>query len=108
MAPTVSLRTLADEMDALSEDMRGFLNRRTGEVACYPLELLSKAEEGDDEDLLGWQVEMYEDLCEILESDDWIRLPQRDGHEDYRLMDRFCLEKCEGRLQEKLLSALRG
>jgi hypothetical protein len=30
------------------------------------------------------------------------------GRADYRSMERFCLEHCEGRLQEELLAAITG
>jgi hypothetical protein len=35
-------------------------------------------------------------------------LPRRSSHEDYRCMERFCLEYCEGQLQEELLAAITG
>jgi hypothetical protein len=41
-------------------------------------------------------------------SPDWLELPRRDAREDYRLMERFCLERNEGPLQEELLAAIAG
>jgi hypothetical protein len=107
MAAIVSLHDVVDEMEILGEGMHAFLNRQTGELYGGTAELLSKAEEGD-EDLLGWEVEIVGRLREILTSPDWLELPRRHTHEDYRIMERFCLEHCEGRLQEELLSAITG
>jgi hypothetical protein len=109
MAAIVSLRAVADEMEMRMEGMHAYLNRRTGELYGGSDEQLAKAEEGeDDTELLGWEVEIVHKLREILESSDWIELPRRDTREEYRLMERFCLECCEGRLQDELLSAISG
>src|SRR5262245_36167935 len=108
MPAVISLDALVGELELLGEEMHGFLNRRTGELYGGTSELLRKAEESDDEELLDWEVEMVAKLREILESEDWLDLPTRNTHEDYRIMERFCLECCEGRVQEDLLSAISG
>src|SRR5262249_27493741 len=109
MAAVVSLHAVVDEMEMLGgEEMHAFLNRQTGELYGGTTDLLTKAEEGDDEELLEWEVEGIDGLREVLESPDWLELPRRDSHEDYRIMERFCLEECQGRLQEDLLSAMTG
>jgi hypothetical protein len=109
MAAIVSLRAVADEMEILTAGMHVYLNRRTGEFHGGTDEQLAKAEEDDEDDaLLTWEVEIVHKLREVLESPDWLELPARHTHEEYRLMERFCLERCEGRLQEELLSTISG
>jgi len=110
MANVVSLRAVADEMDLIGEETRTFLNRQTGELYSTTDELFSKVEEGDGEDehFLGWELEIVDKLREILGSPDWLRLPRRYTHDDYQIMESFCLECCEGDLQEELLTAIRG
>jgi hypothetical protein len=88
--------------------MHAFVNRRTGELYGGTSELRHKAEEGDDEELLEWEVEMVTKLREVMGSEDWLELPPRETSEDYRIMERFCLECCEARVQEDLLSAISG
>src|SRR5689334_2513430 len=108
MTAVISLDALVSELEILGEEIHGFVNRETGEFYNGTSELLLKAEESEDEELLDWEVEMVEKLREILGSADWLPLPTRRTHEDYRIMERFCLECCEGRVQEELLSAIRG
>jgi hypothetical protein len=108
MTAAISLDALVGELEILGEDMYGFVNRRTGELYGSTSEYVHKARESDDEELLGWEVEMVEKLREILESGDWLELPARTTPEDYKIMERFCLECCEGRVQEDLLSAIGG
>jgi hypothetical protein len=85
---------------------------KAGSVGRLPTtdELLSKVEEEDAEDerFLGWELEIVDKLREILGSPDWLRLPRRDTHDDYQIMESFCLERCDGDLQEELLTAIRG
>lgn len=105
----VSLRAVVDEMEMLSEpELHAFLNWKTGELYGGTTEQLSMAEEWDDEDIIGWQLEVIQKLREVLGSADWMKLPRRDKHEDYRIMQRFCLDRCAGRLQDELLSAIEG
>jgi len=108
MTAVVSLGAVVGELELLGEEMHAFVNRRTGELYGSTRELLHKAEEGDDEELLQWEVEMVDKLREILGSEDWLKLPPRDPSEDYRIMERFCLECSEDRVQDDLLSAISG
>jgi hypothetical protein len=109
MADFVSLTAVIEEMEMVSQEgIHTFLNRQTGELYGGTADQLAKAEESDDQDLLDWEVEIIHRLREILESSDWLELPRRDTHADYRLMEQFCLERCDGRFQEELWSALSG
>jgi hypothetical protein len=109
MPAVVSLAALVDELEILGPEMHGFVNRRTGELYSATSELLGTAEESDDDEgLLDWEVEIVHKLREILGSDDWLALPARNTPQDYWIMERFCLECCEGRVQEDLLAAISG
>jgi hypothetical protein len=110
MASAVSLRAVADEMDFVGHETRAFLNRQTGELYSTTDELLSRVddEDADDEDYLGWELEIVVKLREILGSDDWLMLPTRDTRDDYRIMESFCLERSEDDLRQELLEAIRG
>jgi hypothetical protein len=116
MAAVVSLRAVVDQIEIQPQEWRGFLNIRTGELFSASSDDFSAAEEGeeeavregDDEEFLASDVEDIEKLREILASSDWIELPARESHEDYRTMERFCLKRCEGRVQDDLLRAIDG
>jgi hypothetical protein len=107
----VSLYDVVEEMEMLGGEagMHAFLNRKTGEIYGGTEDQFATAGgNDDDEDVPDWEVEMIKRLREVLESSDWLELPRHDSHEDYRIMERFCLERCEGLLQEGLLSAITG
>jgi len=107
MAEGVSLGELVQEMEINGDAMTAFVNRRTGEIYSATDEVLSRAEDGDDAEL-DWEIEIFEKVKEILGSPDWITAPNRSSHEDYRIMERFCIECCEHDLQDELLSAITG
>jgi hypothetical protein len=116
MAAVVSLRAVVDQIEIQPQEWRGFLNIRTGELFSASSDDFSAAEEGeqeeeevgDDEEFLASDVEDIEKVREILASSDWVELPARESREDYRTMERFCLERCEGRVQDDLLRAIDG
>jgi hypothetical protein len=108
MTIPISLRAVVDEMEMLNDGLRAFLNQQTAEIYSGTDELIAKAESDDDGNLLGWEIEAVERLREILGSADWIQFPLHDAQDNYRIMERFCLERTEGSLQEKLLSAING
>jgi hypothetical protein len=72
MTAVVSLGAVVGELELLGEEIHAFVNRRTGELYGSTSELLHKAEQGDDEEFLEWEVEMVDKLREILGSEDWM------------------------------------
>lgn len=111
MTLPVSLCTVVDEMEMLGGEagMHAFLNRHTGEFYGGTAEQLAKAEDDEEDQYVpDWEVEIIQRLREVLASPDWLELPRRDSHEDFRMMERFCSERCEGQLQEDLLSVITG
>ena len=114
MAAVVSLQEVVEELDLIGGELKAFLNRKTGELYEATDESLWMAEDDDDNDdddevdPLAEEDEVAQKLREIIASPDWIQLPDRQSHDDYRIMERFCLEKCAGETQEKLMSAIQG
>ena len=107
MAGGISLTELVQEMEILGEGMQAFVNRRTGEIYSATDDFLSRVEDEDSAEV-DWEIEIIDKLREILGSPDWITVPNRPTYEDYRIMERFCYERCENDLQNELLSAIVG
>jgi hypothetical protein len=103
----VSLEEVVGEMEMAHQGYRAFLNRQTGEVYGTTDTILDDVDQ-EVEALPDWEQEMVAKVREILDSEEWIEIPNRESHEDYRLMERYCRDCSEGRLQEELLVALQG
>src|SRR6476619_5519503 len=71
------------------------------------IEELPEDDEDETADLADWQAEEFKKLREIQSSDDWLEVPRRLSHEDYRIMENFCLGQ-EEPLRKILLTAIEG
>jgi len=88
----------------------------TGELYSTRWEELAAAEDEEAEgsepdgpvDPADWEGIIAAKVREIVNSADWIPVPDRSTHDDYRIMAHFCAEQHEGRVREELLSALNG
>mgnify|MGYP005854419851 FL=1 len=113
-APTVSLRAVADEMDTF-EGYHAYLNRCTGELVTLSPEELSAAEELEDAEegegtkgYLDLDEDQIRQAIEVIESDDWLELPDKYEIDEYHIMERFAASVEDERLSDELLYLIRG
>lgn len=106
----VLLKDVAEAMGGLNEELHACINRRTGEVVVISDEESRLAENGgiDDESLPAWQREILPKIKEVLESEDFVALPDQFEFNEYRLMQRFSLEQEDPEVREELLDSIRG
>jgi hypothetical protein len=109
MAIVVSLKDLIGDMQLLSNDVSGYLNRVTGEITLVTSDDMAAVE--NDEDLSGRpesEKELLEKIKEILSSDDSLELPgQYDIHE-YEIMERFCISVSDPKISDILLDQIQS
>jgi hypothetical protein len=111
MKAIVSLKDIIDEMDTLSDELSGFLNRRTGELITLTSEELSAAEDRDEEDIdeyPEWQQEMIVKAREVIDSDDYLPLPCKFDIHEYRIIEDFCYSLADDMIKENLLHKIKG
>jgi uncharacterized protein UPF0158 len=109
MTIPVSLQDIVGELSILTDDATAYLNRRTGEVYTLTSEEINQVEDEDDqEDLPDWQLELLSKVREILDSEDWLPLPNKFEIHEYSIMEDFCWSVDDAELKEKLLNAIRG
>ncbi len=109
MAPAVSLRAVVDQMIIYSDPFHAYLNKRTGDLVTVSDEELEAADREDDLDgYPGWQRDQIRLAQAILESDDYLPLPDKFDIDEYRIMERFCYSLEDERLSDELCSLIRG
>ena len=109
MKATVSLKDVVDEMDVPGDEHSAFLHRHTGELITLSREELSAAEEDDDiDDHPEWQQEMIIKAREVLESDDFLALPNKFDIHEYSIMEDFCFSVADDKIRGSLLYKIRG
>jgi len=109
MGKPVELADIVEAIDFQLDDSSAYVNTETGEVVSFREEEFRLAEEEDGpERALWWQREMVEDAQDVLESDHYLRLPDKFEVHEYAIMERFCLSLENERVRERLLEAIRG
>lgn len=106
----VKLSEIIEGMELQSEDFYYFLNLETGKNASVSREALFLADEGETYDhLLDWQQEEAELAYQIIENNDqFIQPPSRYEINEYQMMETFCYNQSNTKIQSELLNSIRG
>ena len=101
---------LIDIVDALEMQMdesRHYLNKNTGEISFITDEDLEIAERNDEEEILDlpdWQKDNVDEAAKILDSEDYLVLPNKQEIRDYDIMRDFALFTNS----DQLMNAIQG
>lgn len=106
----VSLQSVVNEMDGLGDVMAAYINKKTGELFTVSEEETRIIEESneDDEFTPEWQKEILPRVREVIESDDFVVLPDKFEIHEYSIMEQFCFSLPDKGLQDELLGVIRG
>ena len=109
MTPPVKLTDIIAGMDFQSNERSSYLNTVTGEVVSIADEELRAAEEEAPLDNFpAWQHDNIRIAQAILETEDYLPLPDRFEINEYQIMERFCLSVDDDDLRDDLCDAIRG
>ena len=105
----VSLRAVVAEMDLPNDEWTAYLNRRTGELVTVTDEEASAVEdEADADDVGDCGIEHLQKVREVLASPEFLPLPTKFDLDEYRIMERFCLQVEDSAARDDLLRAIKG
>jgi hypothetical protein len=109
MLSPVKLDAIIEGMESQSDEIISYLNKKTSEVIIISDEEFSAAEfEEPMEDFPEWQQEQIKIAKEILETDDYIALPDKYEIDEYHIMERFCLSINDDKIRDILYSGIKG
>ena len=111
MALPVPLELVVEELETLQAGMLAYVHRKTGELVTLTEEMQDLADEDDDtlSDVDTWgEVLPPEKLREILDSADWVALPDPFKIHEWEIMRTFADTIEDPRRSEELQVALRG
>jgi hypothetical protein len=90
MPASVLLKDIVDALEMQFDESLSFLDLDTGQVETVSLELLSAAEESDEEpDLPDWQEGEWEIAKRIVSSDRFVKLPNKFDIHEWSIMEEF-------------------
>jgi hypothetical protein len=102
MAGVVNLQDIVDELSIISDVMKSFVDRETGEVITVETEDLGFAEEGEEEDA-------DETALAIVKNwDRYEELPEKRDVNDWEIMQEFCESVEPPKHRDRLLRAIQG
>lgn len=109
----VNLKDIIDEMDTISDDYKVFLNKETGNVVSLSVEVLSIAEESEEDedfsDYPEWQQdELKEALNVVVNWEDYVELPDKFDIDEYSIMEEFCDYVSNSQMGDALRHSIRG
>jgi hypothetical protein len=102
----VKLQDVIAEMDIASHTFKAFINRKTGDLTTLTETMIEEAESG-----LDFEEEDDETVPspkEVLESDDYLELPDKDDIHEWSIMERFSGSVEKDAWREELLTAIHG
>jgi len=105
----VNLQDVLEEMQTVSDEMTAYINRKTGELITITDEDAGLVEDSEPrEDLPDWQAEMLPKIREVLDSKDFIPLPDKFEINEWSIMQRFAVSQPDPDHRDDLLDAIHG
>jgi hypothetical protein len=110
MGVVVSLKAVVEAMDFQSDDLTNYLNRRTGEIVAMTGEdrHLAENDELDVAGLPAWQRESVLKAREVLDSGDFVPLPDKFEIHEWAIMERFAISQTARSTRTELINAIHG
>lgn len=105
----VSLATVADELELISDDLYVYINKKSGELVTVSNDDLVTVETGYElEDIPEWQLDLLATAEQVSSSDDYLQLPTSADIDEWTIMQEFCATVENGRQRRDLLDQIHG
>jgi hypothetical protein len=105
----VQLRAVVDELAAVDDEWRAYINGKTGELASFSLDLMRSIEnEEDPSKRPDWERDQRQDCERVLNDPDFILLPSKFDIHEWSIMERFCRSFDDEAIGDRLLDAIHG
>jgi len=111
MSTAVSLKSIVDALQGVSDEYPSFLDLDSGEVITVSSEMLSAAEEseeGEEPDLLDWERDLYEAAKRVVHAERCLALPTQFDIHEWEIMADFVDSLEPGRIKQELADAIQG
>ena len=74
----VPLYEVVDQLEAADDEWRAYINRKTGEIAAFSLDMRRSVEDGEEPSRVSdWERETREDCERVLNDPDFISMPSK-------------------------------
>ncbi|MEI8390690.1 MAG: UPF0158 family protein [bacterium] len=105
----IKLKEIVDAIEDQSDELYFYLNKKSKKVVMISNDEMRAAEDEDPiEDFPEWQQEIIKIAIEIVNTDDYIELPEKSNINEYEIMEDFCLSIEDDKLRGILLASIKG
>jgi Uncharacterised protein family (UPF0158) len=109
MTLSVKLSDVVETFEEVGDGTFQYLDKRTGEIIFLTEDDMAAAEEDElISEFPDWQRESILKAREVLNSDDFLKLPERFEFDEYEMMEEFCVSLEDRRTGEQLLRLIKG
>lgn len=108
MPAVISLRDVIEALDLQSDELRSYLDPDSGEIITFNEEAASIAERDNWDSAPNWMRDSLPKIKRALENDRMLPLPDRVHIDEWRMMQAFADEQCDGNVGAKLVNAVHG
>jgi hypothetical protein len=110
MGVVVLLKDIVDAIDLPNNEWTSYLNPKSGEIVTVTDEdrALVEDQDLDEEDLPEWQRQSLPKMRAVLESGDFLALPDKFDIHEWAIMERFSNSQVRATWRDELLDAIHG
>jgi guanine deaminase len=108
MTLKIDLAEIVGALEIMTDEMHGYMNRRTGEVRMFADEVLGMADDGAGEDLPEWQEEELRLAKQVVDSEDWLPLPSKFDVHEWEIMNQFGQSLSVPAHRDEILDGIHG
>ena len=109
MGLKVKLEDIIEGSEFQSDFSHSYIDKKSGKIHTISEEEFSYAEDDEElSDLPDWQKENVDIAKEILETDNYISLPDKFDLSEYNLMEKFSLSITDESIREEMYYSLKG
>lgn len=110
MGARVSVRDVVEALELATDETSSYVHRSTGRVVTISHEDMRFAEDPEAErsSLRDWQQRGVDQALEVLDSDQWLPLPDRFEVHEWKIMDDFVRTLTDSDARDELADAIRG
>jgi len=109
MTKKVKIKDIIDAMEMQFDEYTTYLNIKTGEVVTVSHEECNCAENDEPvEELPDWQQEQINIAKDIIDSDNYIALPDKYNIHEWDIMRRFCQTIEDDGIKNEMLDSIHG
>ncbi len=103
------LKDLVEGLEMVGFESCSYVNTRTGQVVTLTEEEVGYAEDdGLPDDSPDWMNDVAALARDVLESGDYIEMPDQWDIHEYQLISDFCWDQTDTDIRDRLLGAIRG